>query len=305
MGSGPRPGWGGWQIRGGGLLLAAVASAAEPALPARVARWQAQAAAVRAGRAAPGSLARQLPAGELRVDGAPVDLRWLHAAAARSDAASQVLVDERLRAWAEALQPGPAHDNTQIAAVTREILAAEAFQPIRAASWIDPWIPTIERVLDWLLAPFTRRGGPAGEGSGLLASGLYLAVSVALLWALRRVVRPRQRGPVRPPPPLVVGARAPSAATWRQRRVELAAVDPAAALAALWRALTLRLAETGRLACQAHQTPREVLAAAPPELAAALRSWVSSAEQVWYGGRPPRQEDLAAGDELLARYWNP
>ncbi len=238
-----------------------------------------------------------------------VDVRWLRAGVRSQVAEEVVLTWDRLKAWSDALaEPTPTAPPERVKATVAEILRDEAYQPVKATSWIDPWIPTIERVLDILLAPMKRRSAADGawrEWFGLAAYAVLTAALAALLVRLARRRPPvRRAGPGGLP--AAVSLPSQSAEHWRAKAAahEAAGQWPAA-FTAWWLALLWRLDETGRLAYHPSRTNREVLSAAAdrPDVAAAMAALAARADRADYGGEAVTPADVADARAVVDRLW--
>ncbi len=229
--------------------------------------------------------------------GRPVPLDWLREAATHGDRPTLVRAWERLKAWQDASAPGPRVDAARVRAETAAILAGEAYQPLRTASWIDPWLPYVERFFDWLFAPFARRGPTPSAAATSLGVALYTVLSLVLAAVLASRLRRRPtRLTAAGERPLGGPVAEPDAAAWwaiaeRALREERAT----AACAAAWRGLLWRMDETGWLAYDPSRTPRETAAAvAETAVAEALAAAAARVETGLYGGRPVTPDEIRA-----------
>lgn len=250
------------------------------------------------------ALRRAVGGTELVSGGRRYDIQWLHNAAETGDSRELFVARERLKAWERSLGDAPAEDPAQVSATARRILSDEAYQPVRATSWIDPWLPAIERFFDLLFAPLSRRGDEQDRGRDLAAVAIYGGLTLALAALLIRASRRRRRQVVDAAPesiPAAVSRR--TAEDWRQvGRGERAAGRDEAALAAICRAAVRRLEETGRLTPRAGRTMHEAAAELAGPDAVALAALARQAEDVFYGGAAAA--DLAAAEGELERMWD-
>ncbi|NUP98939.1 MAG: hypothetical protein HUU35_03675, partial [Armatimonadetes bacterium] len=126
--------------------------------------------------ATPADLSTLVPAPELRVGGEVHQLEWLYQAVRSPDRTVRTIAWERLQGWEATLRERPAtFAPARVAATARAVLSAEDYRPLPRTSWIDPWLPHLERLLDLLLAPLRRRGPAAGRGEQLRGLLLYAA----------------------------------------------------------------------------------------------------------------------------------
>lgn len=240
-----------------------------------------------------------------------LDVRWLRAGVRSRIPEEVVLTWDRLKAWsdslAEATPPAPPE---RIKALAADILRDEAYRPVKATSWIDPWIPTIERLLDILLAPMKRRSADDGAWREWFGLAAYAVLTTALAALLVRLAR--RRRPVRPTGPSLLpeAVQRPSqtAEQWRTTAAACAAAEQwPAAFSACWLALLLRLDETGRLAFVPSRTNREVAASAAeagrPEVAEAVAHLAGRADRADYAGEPVTAADAAEARAIVDRLW--
>ncbi len=291
------------------IALAGAVAGAEPVneqgdLAAAVARWRQLAEEVvsRPGehRAALAELRASVSAPVLSLERRRLDVGWLHEAVHGGRSGDLGRAWERLKAWEEALAAGPPPADARSAAAA--VLAGDEYQPVRAASWIDPWLPHLERLFDLLFGPLIRRTGPGGEVGATVLYGLLIGLLGALT---ARAVRRRERS-VSPPARPVARPAGRTAGDWRDQAAAAAADGHHSAAAACYTtALLLRLDETGRLPYAPARTLREAAAAVEPGLAAALAALAADLEAVWYGGTPAAAELSGRCAELCGAYWEP
>ena len=280
-----------------------------PRLPALVAQLEAGVeATIRDGA---GPAARRLlplvPERRLAVGGVVWEVDWLYDGLRATDAAQRVRVRERLAAWSATLAPArPAAADGEVKRLAASILSAEEYQPVRTASWIDPWVPYLERFFDVLFAPLAKRdrgSHPWRDVAGVLVYGLLVGAMVLSL------VRLAHRRP--PAVELAAPARAlvvprPSAAQWRQAAEQAARDgDLAGACSGFWQALLGRLDETGRLAYEPSRTAREHVAAAAGTTAGPVVAELAAlAEELCYGGRPATAAQVAVCRRAVEQHWS-
>lgn len=236
--------------------------------------------------AARAALLAAMPDAVLDDAGQPLPLDWLREAATQGDRPALVRAWERLKAARDAHRAPPDIDPERVRAETAAILAGEAYQPLRAASWIDPWLPYLERFFDWLFAPFSHRSADGAAAAGSLGVVLYTVLCLGLAALLaKRLRRPARRGTRAVQPAMPSAAAAPDSAGWWLRAEQaLGEGRLTAACAAAWRGVLLHLDETGRLPYDPARTPRETVAALPG--LTALAEAAARVEAALYGDGP-------------------
>lgn len=233
------------------------------------------------------------------------DLTWLTEAVATGDPVRLVAAWDRLKAWQTALAPTVELDRKAVPGLVASILSEDAYRPVRASSWIEPWLPVIERFFDTLFAPLLRRSredNPWRDTVAVLTGGLAVALAAGLLLRrLRRQVQPV--GHSLPPAATSPGL---DAAAWRQEAERRwAAGDGLSALVWLYRALLARLDETGRLRYDPSRTNWEnACQVADAVVADGLRELARVLDAVLYGGRPCEPATVQRCGELVDRLWS-
>jgi hypothetical protein len=287
-------------------LQAAAAQVATAAAPPQLQAWRAGVEKLLAAPPDQVATARR----EL-LHNVPAELDWLRAAVQGDDRSVWVLARNRLNAWNDALQPAvPLAPPDQVRAAATAILAERAYQPVRTASWIEPYLPYIERFFDLLLSPLSRRADEPGKRRALLAVLLYAVLIGLLTAALVRVAKRREpeadgeaAGLLEVPP----NAADRRAGEWLSRaREQMAAEHREAALGFFHLALLVRLHETGRLTFDPSRTNWENVAAAGHDraAAAALAELARATDRVVYGRRPCEADELARCETAVNDVWS-
>ncbi len=221
---------------------------------------------------------------------------------------SQLLSDAQARLARDLAQAGAAGtlqpDHAQERAVMKQVLAGREFRNLRQSTGQDTYL---EKFGNWLNRFFERFGKIRARSAWVgraLVWGFFLAIGVALAWALLQLER-RWRVrlvPLRETP-------APAAASARDWQLWLADARNAAA-AGLWReaihyvywASISRLESKRMWPADRARTPREYLALVAPgdPRQAGLAALTGSFERTWYGGRGAGENDYRHAEELAA-----
>ncbi len=234
--------------------------------------------------AAPAALSDDPTAREaLRRAAEQAGIDWLTEAAASDNRAERVRAWEKLLSWEATLAPpatGPSR--AEVDAALADVLADARYAPAAGRSWVEPWLPYVERLLDLLFAPFMH-SGQVSRGRQAAAVALCGLTALALAAAALRLARRRAR---RGEPGMATASRR------RRPAVDLRAAAAGAAeagdyrraLALLYLALLGQLDATGRLPLDVSRTNRENAAAAPGALAGPLAELGAVLDAVAYGG---------------------
>lgn len=257
----------------------------------------------------PSALPLLVPDRTLHSGRVTTDVTWLYDAVRSPERQRLVEAWDRLRGWSDALGTPPTVDPRQLHALTAEILSDEAYQPVRVASWIDPWLPSIERLFDFLFAPFLNRAEDNSPWRKAAVGGLYtLLLLTGVGWLLKAT---RRRGqPTTEPSGLPVATLRsdPQAAADRlaESRNEAAAGRHEAALGRLYLAVLQRLDEQGRLTFHPSRTNHENTQAArhDPEAAAVLGELGPVVDSVIYGKRRCSADQWQVHLDRAQRLWS-
>lgn len=238
----------------------------------------------------PAALPQFVPERTLQSGDDTIDVTWLFDAVRNPERQRLSEAWDRLRGWQDALGMPPEVDTRQLHSLTAEILSDEAYQPVRVASWIDPWLPYLERLFDFLFAPFLNRAEDNSPWRKAAVAGLYALLLLTGVGLLLKATRRRGSPATEPSDSLVATlcSDPKAAADWlAESRNEAAAGRHEAALVRLYLAVLKRLSEQGRLTLDPSRTNHENTRAAAhdPDAAGVLGELGPAVDAVIYGKR--------------------